>query len=387
MNRKIFSCFFLLLALMASVSFGAGEARPRAEADIEGPVTNPHGVDYKQIYYMTLESLQRWVAGQVRMGDEEALRRIGYFLKDISGDGVPELIVGAIEAEDGTYRYGSELYAVYSCRQPKINQLFFGDENQRYTLLSDGRILTMTMDGVHDFGFGVYRVAPDGSALTCEDYYFVVEADESARHGDVYHNTIGQSDVSVSEKMNMTPEDVLALGRSIDGQAQPVRLYPFSLYFYAPKESFAPEASRLKVTRLEDVAPGTYYRGRFLVKEEGAHFSLLLSSEKELMNVKVLALRYLDTEAGQPVFATHSVAGIYRFEPERPFLVDLPVGDDMPTYGLSYEDEKGWPHTFAIRESGFDGSLFLEEIESGGEWGDFGMIFDATTYGLPEGCL
>ena len=92
MNRKIFSCWLILCFLVAA-SFGVGEARPRA--DIEGPVANAQGIDYKQIYNMTLESLHRWVADQVRMGDEEAPRQIGYFLKDISGDGVPELIVGA----------------------------------------------------------------------------------------------------------------------------------------------------------------------------------------------------------------------------------------------------------------------------------------------------
>ena len=300
---------------------------------------------------------------------------------------MPELIVGAITEEDGTYRYGSELYAVYSCQQGYVKRLFFGGTHQRYTLLSDGRILTMTMDGVHDFGVGVYRISLDGSVLTCEDYYFVVAADESAQRDDVYHNTSGQSDVGVSEKMNMTPEDVLALGRKLDGQAQPVRLYPFSLYFYEPKEPFAPETSRVWVRRREAVDPGTYYRSRFRVGQEGAHVSLFLSAEKELMNVHVLALRYLDTEAGQPIFATHSLGGIYRFQPEHPVIVDLPIVDAMPAYGLSYEDEEGRPHTFALRESGFDGSLFFEEIQTGGEWGDFGMIFDGITYVLPEGRL
>lgn len=79
MRGKIFSCLFLLLALMTAVSFGSGEARPRAEADIEGPATNPQGLDYKQLYYMILESLHHWVAGRVRMGDEEAPCRIGIF--------------------------------------------------------------------------------------------------------------------------------------------------------------------------------------------------------------------------------------------------------------------------------------------------------------------
>ena len=100
MKRKIFSCLAFLLALMAAASFGVGEARSRAEADIEGPVTSPEGLDYKQLYHMTLESLRRWVADQVRMGDEEAPRRIGYFLKDISGDGILELIVDAIDYSD-----------------------------------------------------------------------------------------------------------------------------------------------------------------------------------------------------------------------------------------------------------------------------------------------
>ena len=127
MNRKIFSCW-LILGFLVAASFGVGEARPRA--DIEGPVANAQGIDYKQIYNMTLESLHRWVADQVRMGDEEAPRQIGYFLKDISGDGVPELIVGAIAEEDGTYRYGSELYAVYSCQQGYVKRLFFGGTHQ-----------------------------------------------------------------------------------------------------------------------------------------------------------------------------------------------------------------------------------------------------------------
>jgi len=154
MNKKIFSCLFFLLSFMAA-SFSVGEAQFRG--DIEGPLAAPNGIDYKQIYHTTLEELHHWVADQVRLGDEEAPRQIGYFLKDISGDGVPELIVGAVTEEDGPYRYGSELYAVYSCSSGSVKRLFFDAAHQSYRLLSDGRILVLTIDGVRNFGVGVYR--------------------------------------------------------------------------------------------------------------------------------------------------------------------------------------------------------------------------------------
>ena len=83
MNKKFFSRVFLLVAFLTAASLAVGEARSRA--DIEGSVTNPEGLDYKQLYHMTLKSVQRWVASQVRMGDEEAPCR-RHFLKDSSGD-------------------------------------------------------------------------------------------------------------------------------------------------------------------------------------------------------------------------------------------------------------------------------------------------------------
>lgn len=383
MNKKIFSCLFFLLSFMPA-SFSVGEAQFRG--DIEGPLADPNGIDYKQIYHTTLEELHHWVADQVRLGDEEAPRQIGYFLKDISGDGVPELIVGAVTEEDGPYRYGSELYAVYSCSSGSVKRLFFDAAHQSYRLLSDGRILVLTIDGVRNFGVGVYRISLDGASFTCQDYYFAIPENESAQRGDVYHNTTGRSEIAASEKTDLTLEDVLDMGRQLAEQAQSVQLYPFSLYLYAPQENFTPTEPLLQVTRIDDAAEGTVYDFGLTVMAD-THVSVLLSADRVLQDVGILALGYLDMEGGQPVFATHTIATLHRLEPGHPVLVDLPLPGTIPNSGFSYMDERGETHTFALKESGWDGSLFLEEIEPGGRWEDFGMLYEGYASSIPGGEL
>jgi len=70
-----------------------------------------------------------------------------------------------------------------------------------------------------------------------------------------------------------------------------------------------------------------------------------------------------------------------------PVLVDLPLPGTIPNSGFSYMDERGETHTFALKESGWDGSLFLEEIEPGGRWEDFGMLYEGYASSIPRGEL
>ena len=95
------------------------------------------------------------------MEGENALDAIGYSIKDISGDGIPELLVGAMDNSHS----GKEIYAVYSCQNGTPICTLSGWSRSAYTSMGDGRFLYQGSGGAMNSIFGTYTISPDGTSL------------------------------------------------------------------------------------------------------------------------------------------------------------------------------------------------------------------------------
>lgn len=90
---------------------------------------------------------------------------------------------------------------------------------------------------------------------------------------------------------------------------------------------------------------------------------LVFAADKPLKDFKILALEFEDfTEAGNISFKTEDACVYGELAPGEPLVAEIVFYGDMPNNGISFVDENGKEHRFAINVSGKDGSLGLMEF-------------------------
>ena len=172
--------------------------------------------------------------GEVIMNsDEIAADTIGYTFLDVNHDGVAELIIGSIDEEKEGKYYGQNIYSAYTYKDiPHL--LIEGWSRNRCFLLEDGTFYTEGSGGA------MYRILENdvldvnATQLSCKDYYFTKEKDESFEEIGFYHNTTGEWEASVSEELE---EDVFwSKYDEYGSRTISFELVPFSMYQYVGEQ-------------------------------------------------------------------------------------------------------------------------------------------------------
>lgn len=164
--------------------------------------------------------------------NHEALDSVGYALQDISGDGIPELLIGAVTERENSIVYGNEVYAVYTCIDGKPYLSFEGIARSSYRYTGEGNFFYQGSNGAMYSIFGTYTVSPDGKSLSCNDFYFTYEKDESFKEIGLYHNTSGEWDKSVSKELLITNEQFWQIESDLEKRTHNIELIPFSQYTF-----------------------------------------------------------------------------------------------------------------------------------------------------------
>lgn len=130
---------------------------------------------------------------------EDALSTIGYKVEDISGDGIPEMMLGYVpDGKDGKGT-GSMVVSLFTQLNGEPKLVLEGYYKNRYDWMGDGKFYYFGSGGAIYAMFGTYKL--EGTELKCEDYYFTYKKGESFEEIGHYHNTSGEWDVSVSEEI------------------------------------------------------------------------------------------------------------------------------------------------------------------------------------------
>ena len=133
------------------------ESTPTVSAKVETQEKDrQEEVDYTLIYSPVLDEFYTFIVSGLEdavvdegktgvmeaiMGQEReaALRSVGYSIQDISGDKVPELVIGAITETKDFVDYGKEIYAVYTCVKDVPHYVFEGRSRSRYFIMDQGK--------------------------------------------------------------------------------------------------------------------------------------------------------------------------------------------------------------------------------------------------------
>lgn len=298
---------------------------------------------------------------------QERIREVGYRIEDISGDGVPELLIGTVPMDS---QVQDIIFCGYTCKDGEIVSFLDGWYRNTYRWMGGGRFFNVGSGGAMYSIFGVCPLSEDGTELRCEDYYFTHETDESFQEIGYYHNTTGEWDVEASEKLDITDDAFWSIMQNYEAQCIPLDLTPFAAYPYTGYVS-QPLDCKVRADYLDDVFLefSDYENAAELFSEiypTDAEYETTIAfrSEEDVADFKLLALEFRDVdENGKVTFGRTEVFGVPQLKAGVPLAVPMSFPGDIPSNGFSYTDSDGAAKAFTIGVSGKDGSLYVAPLD------------------------
>lgn len=282
---------------------------------------------------------------------EEALWKVGYALRDLSEDGIPELIIAQVDSQEGNLTHGKQILAVYSCIQSSPHLLLEGWARNRYYLLSDGSFLNQGSGGAAYSCLGLFRLDTAGTELSCLDFFFTWEEDDQIV---TYHNTDGTWEVP-HEGNEQVELDFWRMNEILESDIQTIELTAFALYEMEEHPSLL-LAQWNPYEELEDCV--------ILSSEEYCTQIILYACQGMVSDLQLLSLEFENADQEGNVRFRQSVQKtIPSLEPGDSLAIQLVFGCAIPNFGVRYTDDTGMTRTFSIMQSGMDGSLLMTEIE------------------------
>ena len=322
-------------------------------------------IDYEAVYAPVLASIadllfceipEAHVTGpgetgvyELRMGTtpEDALGKVGYALRDLSGDGTPELIIAQVDSREGQLSWGTQILAVYSCIQGSPSLVLEGWARNRYSLLPDDSLLNQGSSGAAYSCLGLFRLSPEGTELNCLDFFFTWD-------GETYHNTDGVWEVphDGNEKLEL---DFQRMSEILEADAQRIDLTAFTSYQKQGHPSLlVPQWN--PYSEIENCV--------IFSSEEYSTQIVLCAYEGPVTDLQLLSLELEEVDQdGRAQFKQTVLETVPTLEPGNPLVVQLSFGCSIPNFGIRYTDDTGAARTYSIMQSGMDGSLVMSGIE------------------------
>ena len=248
----------ILLAAMLAMTgceFGGTDPEKPVQNETEETQTNlPETesavaeVDYAAIYQPVIDGFFKLASGDVEENESRIpeggsailegndggssnrmLWESGFMLLDLSGDSIPELVIGSVTEEE--YEgYGTAIYAVYTIADNQPRFVLDGFYRNIYYLLEDGSIFNQGSAGAAYSIFGIYALSENGQELFCRDYWFTHEKEGNYEDIRCWHNTVGEMDTAISEELDMTLDAFWEMEGELMEQITALELTSFGAY-------------------------------------------------------------------------------------------------------------------------------------------------------------
>lgn len=171
--------------------------------------------------------------------EEDAGSKIGYCIKDISGDGVPELLIGLTSEwqPEPFWGGGANILSVYTCVDGAPRFVFGGWSRNHYWLMDDNSFYHCDYNGSYTW-YIKYRLAEDGTNLGLVDCWMAdsaythSEIDDEGKSVDVidwkicYSNTDRQ--FTQADLTDMSYDDLMAEVEKMKARVVEPEMTPFA---------------------------------------------------------------------------------------------------------------------------------------------------------------
>ena len=275
----------------------------------------------------------------------------GFAVTDLSGDGIPELLIGSLGS--------GMVYAIFTISDGVPKLVLEGWYRNSYYILQDGSIFNQGSGGAAYHIFGLYNLSEDGTALTCRDYWFTHEKDGNFEDIRCWHNTVGEMNTAVSEELAMTLDEFWAKEAELAEQLKVLDLTTFAEYGGVEKPAY-PENPTVSAVYGNDYT-GEY--DSFTADDAEYAVDVVFTTDGTVRNFKVIALTLNEiTDDGYVSFFFDDLYIHGDLTPDKGLAVRMSLPETIPFYGISYTDGTGADRVFSVNLSGFDGSIQLAEI-------------------------
>ncbi len=324
--------------------------------------TEESSVDYTAYYLPVIDQLFSVVSGNYDENNIPAgvialleggdmLWNAGYSVSDVSGDGIPELLIGD--------RNSGMIYALYTVKDGQVHLTLEGAYRNAYYLMDDGALFNRGSAGAAYSIFGLYDLSADGTVLNCRDCWFTYEKDGNFEDVRGWHNTTGEMDTAVSEELAMTLDELWAKEAELFDRIIVPELTAFGVYGGLEKPVYAENPT---ITVLYDHE----YTGKYdeyTADDSEYAAKVVFTTDGAVRDFKVIALTVTDvSEDGNISFMFNDLYVCGDLIPEKGLAVKMSLPETVPFYGISYTDGNGETRIFSVNLSGFDGSVYLAEI-------------------------
>ena len=303
----------------------------------------------------------------------ESFDNLGYLIQDISGDDIPELVIGRI-AEDLNF---NTIYSVYSCTGDEPHLLISGWDRNAYYYIGDGRFYNYGSVNYLCKIFGTYRISQDAEELICENYYYSYEKEDNPTEVDYYYNQSGIIDADDSSmKLLITEDQFMELNDELWEQVKGIELIPISSYAadigydYNKSENSGTDINTdefaVSIQFAEDYLSDYSDYEMFIADDEEYSANVLFIANREVADFEFVALTVHDIDDnGNVAYDAETLYSMDVLTAERPLAITMNLPEIISSYGISYTDTygDGAIHRFSINLSGYDGSVFLTELD------------------------
>ena len=163
-------------------------------ADMQGILSSPESAEN------VFDGMYGVYEAILALGDVAA-DTVGYAYNDMNMDGQEELLIGNFEGT-GSSDVKNEIYAAFTYVGGTLEPLFEKQKRNTYALTDTGTLYFYGSDEVAYHIVAEYQLTEEG--IVCVDFYFTYPKYGDINDIEFYHNTTGEWDPEVSEKVDMT---------------------------------------------------------------------------------------------------------------------------------------------------------------------------------------
>ena len=288
------------------------------------------------------------------LAKNDSLEAIGYTIKDVTGDKVPELIFGFIIMSDGKKSLGKEVLALYTIEKGKAKLVFQGGNGYKYYNLGGGKFAFSGHTQYYEV-FGSFALSKNGDKLVYDDFNFIDFTDiDNIVH---YSNKTGALDKKSSKKQSIVSDQYQEMIDETILKSKEMEFTPLKKFKKADNKA-------LKISVYEEEQVKTKYKNylRYTMKSNNFKTKVFFVPSNSVKDFKLYGLTYKSMDDnGKVKYDKKLLFSVKTLTSQKPLLADIEPSETIPKTGISFVDNKGKTQKYVLYESGEDGSLVLSE--------------------------
>jgi len=286
------------------------------------------------------------------LAKNDSLEAIGYTIKDVTGDKVPELIFGYIIMLDGKKSLGKEVLALYTIEKGKAKLVFQGGNGYKYYNLGGGKFAFSGHTQYYEV-FGSFSLSKNGDKFVYDDFNFIDFTDiDNVVH---YSNKTGALDKKSSKKQSIVSDQYQEMIDETILKSKEMEFTPLKKFKKADNK-----AQKISVYEEENVKAKYKNYLKYNMKSNTFKTKVFFAPSNSVKDFKLYGLTYKSIDdKGKVKYDKKLLFSVKTLTPQKPLLTDIEPSETIPKTGISFVDNKGKTQKYVLYESGEDGSLLL----------------------------